>query len=69
MGSCAGRGVHTLAPSGAGNGRRSMRTIFVSEYSGRWQRASAVARPKAPEPIIRIEDGIRAEGEGDIANE
>lgn len=49
---------HTLAPSGAGNGRRSTTTILVSLYSGRWQRASAVASPKQPEPIIRMEEGI-----------
>jgi hypothetical protein len=59
--------VHTLAPSGAGNGNRSMTTIFVFIYSGLWQRASAVASPKTPDPIMRIEEGISA-SEDDIAS-
>ena len=46
-----------------------MSTIFVSLYSDRRQRASAVARPNAPEPIIRIEEGILCEEEGDMAGQ
>jgi len=44
---------------------RSTTTILVSLYSGLWQRASAVARPKTPEPTIMMEEGIRA-ADGDM---
>ena len=46
-----------LDPSGEGKGERSRTVILVLEYSGRWVSAYAVARPKTPDPMMRIEEG------------
>lgn len=46
------------AASGAGNADRSTIVIFVFSYPERWERAYAVLRPKTPEPMIKIEDGV-----------
>ena len=51
------RELSMLDPSGEGKGDLSKTVILVLEYSGLWVSAYAVARPKTPDPTIRIEEG------------
>jgi hypothetical protein len=44
--------------SGAGNGCLSTSVIDVFLNGGRLHKERAVERPKTPDPIMRIEDGI-----------
>ncbi len=49
-----------LEPSGEGKGERSRTVILVEEKGGRVARERAVERPKTPEPIMRIDEGVEA---------
>lgn len=46
-----------MTNSGAGKMERSTTVIFEDLKAGRWVSASAVLRPKTPEPRIRISIG------------
>jgi len=59
----------TLAPSGAGNGNRSITHMADSLYSSLSHNARAVDKPKTPDPMIKINAGIfLSDASGTILN-
>ena len=52
------REVSMLDPSGEGKGDRSRTVMAVSEYWGLRERDRAVDKPKTPDPIIKIVEGV-----------
>jgi hypothetical protein len=57
----------TLDPSGVGKGWRSITVIDVSLYCGFRHSDQAVESPNAPDPTIRMDEGISADAEDAIA--